>query len=112
MGLISQALQKGIPDEADRAYARGMLAKNVPDAIDHFRHAIEIKPFHHRANGMLGWLLTLTGDIPEAREQIAVAAILFPEDPTFKMMKAWVTAAEGDLPRANKLLDQLGPLLS
>src|SRR5262249_29878638 len=118
MGLIRSALEQGFRaetdrdkkyDEADREYAEGLVAETVDLAVKHFRKAIEKVKSHHRANRMLGLLLILTGSIREARALIAVAELLFPDDPTFKILEAWAAAAENQLPSAR---DRLGKLAS
>ena len=118
MGLIRSALEQGFRAEtdrdkkyaeADREYAEGLAAETVDLAVNHFRKAIEKVKSHHRANRMLGLLLILTGSIPEARALIAVAELLFPDDPTFKILEAWAAAAEDQLPSAR---DRLGKLAS
>ncbi len=113
LGLIREALRKGITgvDErrshADREYAEGMLAVTVAGSKAHFRRAIDAMPSHQRANGMLALLLLYSGDLIGSREQIAVAEIMFPEDPTFRIMEAWATAADGRLDLANSVLDKV-----
>jgi Flp pilus assembly protein TadD len=103
--LVDRALLKGLPP-AEKAYAQGLLAKTSPQAVRHFRRAVERDPFHPRANGMLVLLLLTLGQLTEARERVTVAGLLFPEDPTFPMLRGQISALEGDLPGAYATLDR------
>src|SRR5262249_10154562 len=103
--LVDRALLKGLPP-AEKAYAQGLLAKTSPQAVRHFRRAVQRDPFHPQANGMLVLLLLTLGKLPEARERVTVAGLLFPEDPTFPMLRAQISALEGDLPGAYATLDR------
>ena len=107
MSLVRQALEKGLPEPADRAYARGLIAQTVPDAVSQFQLALEAKPAHHRASSMLTTLFLLEGKIKAARNRVAAAQALFPDDQTFTILDAWTAAADGDLAAANTSLDHL-----
>src|SRR5262249_30756889 len=62
---IRRALELGLED-ADRAYAEGLLAKTSPQAVDHFQEALGHDPFHHRAHTQLGLMLLFLGRRDEA----------------------------------------------
>jgi tetratricopeptide (TPR) repeat protein len=105
LGLVRRALRKGLPP-AEGAYARGLLAETSPEAARHFREAVDRDPFRPRANGMLVLLLLTLGELPEARERAAVSGRLFPDDPTFPVLRAQISALEGDLAAARAALDR------
>jgi tetratricopeptide (TPR) repeat protein len=103
--LVERARARGLP-LAEEAYANGLLAATVPEAVGHFRAALDHDRFHHRATGMLIALLLLRGELTEARGRAALARQLFPEDPTFAILLALVHAAGGDGPAARAELDR------
>jgi tetratricopeptide (TPR) repeat protein len=110
LDLARQALQRGLPPPEEE-YARGLLAETSPDAVAHFRRALQADPFHQRANGMLGMTLLTLGRVAEARERLRFARLIFPEDPTFAVQLALAHAWEGDVPAARAELDRVrGPL--
>jgi serine/threonine protein kinase/tetratricopeptide (TPR) repeat protein len=102
---VQQALEKTLPP-AEEAYARGLLAQTTPEAVRCFRDAVRLDPFHPRANAMLAYLLVLIGHRQEARERILVAELLFPDDPTFRVIHAVLEALEDNLPAAKEHLDK------
>ncbi|MEP0846116.1 MAG: protein kinase [Phycisphaerae bacterium] len=64
----------------DAAFARGLIAERMPDAVASFREALRVDPFHRRARGMLGASLLVSGDRPAAEQELLIAAEMFPED--------------------------------
>jgi serine/threonine protein kinase/tetratricopeptide (TPR) repeat protein len=108
--LVRGALRRGLPP-ADESYARGLLAPTVPEAVSHFRAALDRDTFHHRANEMVVVLLVIQGEMAEARERAALARRLFPEDPTFSVLLAVVHAWEGDAAAAERELERARPQL-
>src|SRR5262249_40022386 len=90
---------------------RGLLAETSPDAVRHFQEALAHDPFHHRANGILTLLLTLLGQLEEARARVAFAELVFPDDPTFRVLHALIQAVEDDLPRPRAQLERARPQL-
>jgi tetratricopeptide (TPR) repeat protein len=106
LATVRQALARGL-SAAEESYARGLLAESSPAALGHFERVLELDPFHHRANGMAGLLLLHLGRLPEARARAAVAELLFPEDPTFPLLQAWISANEGDMAAAYGRLDKV-----
>jgi serine/threonine protein kinase len=109
--LIRQATHKKLP-VADRAYAHGLLAKTSPDAVRDFHAALAADPFHRKANAMVAALLLLMGQLDESGERITFGERLFPEDPTFKALRAAWLALQGDRKGADALLGQLGKQVS
>jgi Flp pilus assembly protein TadD len=108
---VRQALRLGGLTPAEEAYARGLLAGTVPEALRHFRQSLEHDPLHHRANGMLATVLLTIGRRAEARSRIAVAELLFPEDPTFPVLHALLEALEGNPAAASAALKRAGSQL-
>ena len=102
--LLQQALAKGLR-EADQFYARGLLATTSTEAIDQFRRALEVDAFHNRATIRLAMMLSLLGRRQDARDVLAKAELIFPDDPEPRIIHAIVLASEGDLAGAEKLLD-------
>jgi tetratricopeptide (TPR) repeat protein len=103
--LFEQALQLGLPD-VEAACARGLLAPTTDEAVKHLEEALRLDPFHQRASAMLGWLLVSLGRMPEAHDRIIFAERLFPDDPTFKLLRASILALEDKLDAARALLKQ------
>jgi hypothetical protein len=101
---VRRALDRGLPP-AEAAYARGLLAPTSPEALQEFEQAVRAEPFHQRANGMLALLLTCLGRRAEARDRVLVGELLFPDDPTFRLVHAVLDALEGNAARANADLD-------
>lgn len=110
--LVQKALDLGGLAPAEEAYARGLLAPSTPEALGHFERAVREDPFHHRAGGMLALLLLMAGRHEEAGERIRLGELLFPDDPSFKVLHALLLAARDDLAGALKIVqaaqDQLG----
>jgi serine/threonine protein kinase/tetratricopeptide (TPR) repeat protein len=106
LDLVRQALDRGLPPAED-AYARGLLAPTSDEAVAHFRQAIRNDPFQHRAQGMLSLLLIACGRLTEAHEPIDFGELVFPDDPTFKVLRALLKACEEDLQGARDRLDHL-----
>ncbi len=90
---VRQALELGLPS-AEAAYARGLLAHSSPEAVTHFQEALRADPFNPRTNGMLALLLTALGRHDEAQDRLLVAELLFPEDPSFRVVHAMLLALQ------------------
>jgi tetratricopeptide (TPR) repeat protein len=110
LALVRRALDAGLP-AAEQEYALGLLASTSPEAIRHFEKAVDADPFYQRANGMLGLTLILSGRFTQAREQIAVARLLFPEDPTFAVLLALTLVWDGDVKAAHAVLERARDIL-
>jgi tetratricopeptide (TPR) repeat protein len=104
--LVRRAARKKLAP-ADAAYARGLLAKTSPEAVRHFQAALEADPFHRKANAMVASLLLFLGHLDEARERITFGQRLFPDDPTFKALRAGLLALHGDRKGSDVLLTQI-----
>jgi tetratricopeptide (TPR) repeat protein len=105
--LIRQAVAHGLP-EADEAYAQALLASDSPSAVKHLRRALELDPYHPRANSTLIMTLILLGRLPEAREHLFFAEKFFPEDPTLVVLHALTDALGGNRKAGLARIDQAG----
>ena len=103
--LIRTALEKGLP-AADRAYAKGLLAASSPEAVEHFKRALEFDPSHVRAVEMLTSLYILLGRHEDARDMIEAARLIFPEDANPRLLEALQTALRGDKAEAEAMIAQ------
>ncbi len=69
--------------DTDRAYAEGLRAGSAAESEGHFREALRMQPFHHRANTALAGLLLATGRLSEARVRAELLVAAFGQvDPT------------------------------
>jgi tetratricopeptide (TPR) repeat protein len=109
---FERALKSGLPP-AEEAYARGMLARTLPEAVERLREAVGHDPFHQRARALLAATYLVLARYSECRQQVAVAEALFPDDPTFPVLHAQALTLEGRPDEARALLDRdrdrLGP---
>jgi tetratricopeptide (TPR) repeat protein len=112
--LLQRALAVGL-DGADRAYAEGLLARTSAEAIGQFRRALRLDPFHNRATNQLAWLLSVLGRRQEARDELVKAELIFPDDPSPRVIHALLLAADGDSKGAEGQLDRtrdhVGPVV-
>jgi tetratricopeptide (TPR) repeat protein/predicted Ser/Thr protein kinase len=93
--LISEALTKGL-SKADEQYARALLARTSPEAVNLLRGAVECDPTSPRLRSMLALTLLLLGRFGDSRAQLAGAVALFPEEPNFLVYTALLDALEGN----------------
>jgi tetratricopeptide (TPR) repeat protein len=105
LATVAKARRQGLPP-AEAEYAAGLLADTSPEAVEHFRRAVEVDPFHQRANGMLIQLLTFLGYFTEARDRAAFAEQVFPDDPTVKVLHGQIEALQGNLHSAYALVNE------
>jgi tetratricopeptide (TPR) repeat protein len=111
LGLVRQALARGGLTPAETAYAGGLLAATPAEAARQFRAALEADSLHQRANAMLALLMVLEGRSREADTRLSLAELFFPQDPTFRLLRALKAAAEGDPAAARAQLDRARPQL-
>jgi serine/threonine protein kinase/Tfp pilus assembly protein PilF len=109
--LIQRALAEGLPPP-EAAFARGLLARSSDGAVDHFREALRLDPFHPRANATLAMTLLCLGRLDEARERVRFGEQVFPDDPTFPLQHAMIAALEGKLPEATRRVDAMADRLT
>jgi serine/threonine protein kinase/predicted Zn-dependent protease len=98
---------------AEQAYADGLLADTVDEAVHHFQSALAQDRLHYRATCMLSTLLIVMGRTAEARDYLTFADLVFPHDPTIKVLHALGEALEDHpdkvaawLEKAQKELDE------
>ena len=106
MASIQQARDKGL-SPAEDAYAQALAAVSTPDAVKALRKSLELNPYQPRAQGMLSLLLLLLGQREETRLQLRTYAALFPEDLNLKLIRALLTASEGNGKAADAQLASL-----
>ncbi len=110
LALVRRAVASDLPGP-EEAYARGLLAQTTPEAVRYFRRALELDPYHPRANSTLALTLISQGRLAEARDRLLFAEPIFPQDPTLKVLHAVVRALEGDRAGAGRALDRADKLL-
>ncbi|MCY1406641.1 Beta-barrel assembly-enhancing protease [compost metagenome] len=106
---ISEALEQ-FPEDLNLTYTRAMLAEKRGDLAGlerDLRFIIEREPDNAMALNALGYTLAdRTTRYAEARELIAKAYELNPDDPAILDSLGWVNYRLGNLPEAEKLLRQ------
>jgi tetratricopeptide (TPR) repeat protein len=103
--LIRQAQQKGLPPAA-AAYADALLAETTPEAVARLRRTLALDSYQPRAHATLGLLLLLLGRFPEARVELSTHEALFPEDANAAKLRVLLVALQGDMAKANEVLDE------
>ncbi len=104
--LFQRAIDLGLPP-AEEAYAHGMLADTTPQAVAHYRRAIELDPFHHRAHASLVLYLLLLGRRDEARFANAEARRLFDHDVRFDMLQLLIETLSGNSEGTEQVAERL-----
>jgi hypothetical protein len=110
LALVRKALETGNLSKlnpADTPYAEGLLAKSFKAAIIKFREALNIDPFHHRANTALLTMLLFSGEFDEARQRAEFMRVVFPHDSLSVFAEAWIELLEGNRTTALKKLEEL-----
>ncbi len=90
---------------ADRATARGLLARTADEAIGHYREALTVEPFHPYAGPYLLVTCLLAGRLADALARADAWAEATPQDPLPWFYKAFIHALRGESPSA--ALDRL-----
>jgi tetratricopeptide (TPR) repeat protein/predicted Ser/Thr protein kinase len=93
--LAEESLAGGLA-AAEASYAQGLLAGTADDAVARFRHAVELDPFHLRANRRLGLLLAALGRREEAAERMRAAQVLYPSDPGVALLLGFARVMDHD----------------
>jgi tetratricopeptide (TPR) repeat protein len=104
--LLRKARTKPLPPAA-ASYAEALLTERTPEAVKHLRLSLERDAYQPRARAILELLLILLGELREAGSELTKHEALFPEDSNAKVLRAQLFALEGDLGRANAVLDGL-----
>lgn len=97
--------------DADREYARGLLAEHSDAALRHFQAAVKAEPFHHRANSALLMMLFFLGRRDECHSQARLCTLLFPDDPGPRVTSAFMLSLEGKPQEARARLKEAEKLL-
>jgi serine/threonine protein kinase len=100
---IHEALAAGLTT-ADQSFASGLLADSTPEALEHFRQALQFDPYHHGAHLHSLGLEFLLGRHEEIENHVHVFKILYPDDPTPVNIEAAELAMAGNEPGARALL--------
>jgi tetratricopeptide (TPR) repeat protein len=102
--LVERSLQTSTPlSVADQHYARGIIALNSTEAIQHFHQAVQLEAHHHRAIRMLVIAQFSMAQFESLNRQLQTARQLFPEDDDFVLLDALRLAACGSLEQANEV---------
>jgi serine/threonine protein kinase len=109
---LRRALSLGTLDAADAAYAEGLLADATAAAVEKFRKAVDLDPFHHGARAALVFLLLISGEQMEAVRAGEIGRAFFPEDPRFVLALSSAAALTGDRKRATTILEEAKPRLN
>ncbi len=94
---VRAGLARGL-DPANAAYARGLLTGYPDEAAEHFQEALRHDPFHHHANTTLLATLFFLGRREECKARAEALRLLYPEDPSPRVMKAFILLLEGNAP--------------
>ena len=105
--LFAQAKSMPMLADADRHYAQGMLSETSIDAVQAFRSATDIDPFHYRSRRMLILLLFSLARVEETNLQVRIARQLYPDDQDFELMFCMNTSMQGNLDDAYASIDRL-----
>jgi tetratricopeptide (TPR) repeat protein len=107
--LLEGALARH-PDNPDLLYDAALLAERRGDTAlmeKYLRRVLELKPDHAHALNALGYSLADRNvRLPEARDLVARALTLAPEDPFIMDSMGWVLYREGKLEEARAVLEK------
>ncbi len=90
----------------DARYVQGVLAEHSLDAVEKFRGATELDPYHYRSHRMLIFMLLSLARTDECELQLRIARQLFPGDQDFLLLDALVSALRGELETAERLVQE------
>ena len=102
-----RAAQEAGLDAADTFFAAGLLADSTPEALDQFRRALQLNPYHHAAQLHALGLEFLLGRHADLAARIRIFKILYPEDFSPVFMEAAEQALAGNGTGALALLDSV-----
>jgi tetratricopeptide (TPR) repeat protein len=103
---VRAALARGL-DPASAAYARGLLAEYPDEALGHFEEALRLDPFHHNANTALLMVLFCLGRLDECTSRAQALSLLYPEDPTPNVVRAFAQLLNGNAAGARARFDEI-----
>ena len=106
---VAEASAAGL-DQADEAFAQGLLAESTPEALASFERALGFNPFHHAAHRHNLGLQLLLGRHEQLVPHLKVFRALFPNDPSPGVIEAVRLALDGRLAEAKQVLASLQSL--
>jgi serine/threonine protein kinase len=108
---VRNALASGLTG-ADLAFAQGLLAESTPQALELFRQALQLNPYHHGAHRHSLGLEFLLGHHQELEAHIRVFKVLYPDDPSPEFLTAAELALRNRLNEAIAKLESLREVVS
>jgi len=103
---VRAALAAGLTP-ADQAFAKGLLADSTPEALQFFKTALQLNPYHHGAHRHSLGLEFALGHHAELETHTRVFKILYPDDPTPGWLEAAGLALRGRSADARARLESL-----
>ncbi len=107
--LIQLAID-GSLDEDDRLFARGLIAATLPVAVEQYRRALRLSPFHSRARLQLVVSLIFLGRYEEVLPEIQIGKALFGHDERFYVAGTVAHALAGNSSLARRSLREINRL--
>ncbi|MGP8199289.1 MAG: hypothetical protein ACLQU4_07290, partial [Limisphaerales bacterium] len=104
--FVTQALNFGL-DPAEEAFAKGLLAQTATEALNLFRQALILDPYHYGAHIRALSLEYLLGLRQDLESESRVFKALYPDDPSPMYIKAFTAGADGRFKDARSTLDFL-----
>jgi serine/threonine protein kinase len=105
--MLTEARATGLSPASD-AFARGILADNLREAVEHFTHTIEQDPAFQAAHDQRLSALFFLGRLDEVESAARELTMLYPQDSTAISARALSAAASGHLAEAVALLEDAG----
>jgi serine/threonine protein kinase/tetratricopeptide (TPR) repeat protein len=110
--LFRQAIESGQLPPEEMEYARAWLAETMPEAVNHLERALQIQPFHHRANVLMCINLISLGRLQESLDLARAAQFYFPADPSFAFIAGLCATFQGDERARSAQLTRIASLTS
>jgi Flp pilus assembly protein TadD len=108
--IVLESALKSQPDNPELLYEGALTAERIgkPDLLEsHLKHLLALKPDHPHALNALGYSWADRNiRLTEARDLIARALNLMPEDPFIMDSMGWVLFRQGKLPEALATLEK------
>jgi len=104
--FVTQALNFGL-DPADEAFAKGLLAQTATEALDFFRQALILDPYHYDAHICTLDLEYLLGLRQNLESESRVFKALYPDDPSPMYIKVFNASVDGRFKDAQSTLNLL-----
>ncbi len=91
---VREALAAGL-GQADELVARGLLAESAPESLDCFQRALKTDPYSYSAHVHSLGLEFVLGRHAELKNHVRLFSILFPDDPSPRLVQAMEAALAG-----------------